>query len=82
VVDLALGERPELDDLHPARQRIGKVAQRQNLGGPGEQEASWPRVGIDGHLDRAKEFWCQLDFVNYKKPVVLDEIRWIILCRA
>jgi hypothetical protein len=32
VVDLALGEWPQLDDLHPAWKRVGELAQREDLG--------------------------------------------------
>ena len=79
---LALGERPQLDDLHPAGQGVGEPAQRQHLGGPGEQELPGTRVGIDGYLDRPEQPRSQLNLIDHHEAVVLDEAGRIVLCSA
>ena len=82
AVDLALGERPQLDDLHPARQRVGELAQCQYLRRSGEQEPAWLRVGVHRHFDGAEELRRQLNFVDHKEAIVIDETRGIIPGRA
>src|SRR5206468_5891438 len=47
--------------------------QRQDAGGPGEQEAPRPRVGVDRELDGPEEFRRELHLVDDEQPVVLDE---------
>jgi hypothetical protein len=78
LVQLALGGRPELDNLHPTGQGVGKPAQCQYLGRPGEQELARALIGVDGHLDRAEEFRSQLNLVDHHEAVVLDEACWIV----
>ncbi len=65
VVYLSLGERPELDDLHSSRQRVGELAQREYLRGSGQQESPWPRVGVHGDLDGPEQLGRELDLIDY-----------------
>ena len=43
-VDLALGEGPQFDGFHPAREGVGQVPQCQQARGSGQQEPARPRV--------------------------------------
>jgi len=52
-VDLPLGERPQLDRLHAARQCVGEGSQTEHSRRSGEEEPSWPGVGVHLLLDGA-----------------------------
>ena len=64
ALDLALGEGPELDRLHPSRECVGKSAQAENPCGPGQQVAARPRVGVDLLLDGEQQFRSTLNLVD------------------
>ena len=65
TVDLPLGERPQLDGLDAAGQRVRQAAQRQHARRPGEQVAAGPGVGVDLFLDGEQEFRHALDLVDH-----------------
>src|SRR5207245_5576231 len=52
AVDLALGERPQLDHFHATGKRVRKASQSQDSRGTREQEAARSRVEVHAHLDR------------------------------
>jgi hypothetical protein len=68
AVDLSLGERPELDRLDAARQRVRQAAQSQHARRPGEQVAAGPGVGVDLFLDGEQEVGHALDLVDHHQP--------------
>ena len=68
AVDLSLGERPELDRLDAARQRVRQTAQGQHARRPGEQVAAGPGVGVDLFLDGEQEAGHTLDLVDHHQP--------------
>ena len=55
TVDLTLGERPQLDRLHPTRQGVRQAAQPEHAGRAGEQVTARPGVGVDLFLDREEQ---------------------------
>jgi hypothetical protein len=81
AVDLALREGPQLDDLHPTRQGIGKRPQRKDPRGSREEETARGRVQVDGHLDRAEQLRRVLYLVNDEEPVVVHELRGVVARR-
>ena len=79
ALDLPLGERPELDDLHATRQRVRKAPQGEDPGGPGQEKAPWARIQVDQDLDRPQQLRRELDLVDDHEPVVLDEPCRVVL---
>ena len=79
AVNLALGEGPEFDRLHPSGQRVRQVTQREDAGGAGQEEPTRCRLCVDRDLDRPEQLGCELDLVDHEESVVLDELDGIIL---
>src|SRR5688500_2551387 len=59
---LGFGERVELNDFHPSRERIAEL--RQQVGRSGQQEAPRTPVVVDGDLDRAQQLGRALNLVE------------------
>ena len=75
AVQLSLRERPQLDDLHTAGQRVRQRPHRENPREAGEQEAPRRRIQVDGHLDRAQQLRSELDLVDDHHRVAFHEPR-------
>jgi len=73
AVDLPLGERPELDRLDAAGQRVRQAAQRHHARRPGEQVAAGPGVGVDLLLDGEQEVRHALDLVDHHQSGGIHE---------
>jgi hypothetical protein len=73
-VDLALGERPQLERLHLSRQGIGHVPEAEDTCGPGQQEPPRARVRIDDLLDRTQELGDPLNLVDDEHRLVTYEV--------
>jgi hypothetical protein len=78
AINLTLRERPQLNGLHAAGERVGEISQSKNSGGAGEQEAPGPGVGVHRDLDRAKQLGRQLDLVNDQETVMVHEAGGIV----
>jgi hypothetical protein len=79
---LALGEGPQLDHFHTARECVRKAAQGQYSRGTCEHKSSGPRVQIDAHLDRPEQLWRELNLVYDHQSVMVHEIHRVILRRS
>ena len=73
AVEFALGQRPQLDRLGPAGQRIRQAAQAQQASGTGKQVPAGSRVGIDLLLDGEQEIGDSLDLVDHHELGGIDE---------
>jgi hypothetical protein len=78
-VDLSLGERPELDGLHPAWQRVGQRSQPEHPGRAGQQEATRPWVGVHSLLDGEQQLRDTLDLIDDHRLRQVDETGWVLL---
>ncbi len=58
------------------------MPQRQHLCRASQQEPAGTRIGVYDDLDRAEQFWCQLDFIDYQQTVMVHETSRVILGRA
>ena len=62
---LALGQRQENLIVHSTGQRVSHVRQHHQVGGTGQQEASWATVLVDRLLDGEEQVRSALDFIDY-----------------
>src|SRR5213082_2474517 len=76
LVYLSLRERPELDGLHPAGERVWKGTQTEYPRGAAEQVASGTPVIIHLDLDRQQQLRYPLDLVDDHHVRVIDEPGW------
>jgi hypothetical protein len=81
LINLALRERPELDGLHPAGQRVRQATEPQHPGRSAEQVAARTSVVVYLNLDRQQQFGDPLDLVDDHHVLVVDESGWIRQCR-
>jgi hypothetical protein len=73
AVEFALGQRPQLDRLGPAGQRIRQAAQAQQASGAGQQVPAGSGVGVDLLLDGEQEIGDALDLVDHHELGGIDE---------
>ena len=66
-LDLRLGERPEIEDLDPACQRLVDLRCGEDVRGAGEEKPAGPLIEIDGFLDREQEVGSALHLVDQRR---------------
>ena len=83
LLDLALSEREEAQDLHAPGQRVGKLRHEQHVGRAGEEKAARFALPVDRDLERGEESGHSLHFVeNHARRQLGDESGRVALCRG
>src|SRR4051812_43246247 len=73
AVNLALGERPQFDSFHAARERVGQIPKSKQTRRSRQQEPAGPWIVVDIRLNGQQEFWDSLDLIDYRQAAEGDE---------
>ena len=73
AVELSLGERPELNGLHPPHQRVRQAPKTEQACRASQQKPAGRGFVVDRGLDRQDQFRLTLDFVYGQQAVVTHE---------